>query len=241
MNNTSEPYRTDPVTIEGEARPMDEPTPPDDPAALYVLTCLLVGGAVEISDAVLAQARRWRAELEAEPKLLPAPGSETGADLLRYALIGLIFAGERTARSQTRRLGRLVLGSVDVATAVARPLTRSWLTAPLRRPLTALAQRGQLEAARLVQQGRLEEAVSRLLARKITNETVELVLDYLSDKPEVRRLLQQQSVGLADEVVSEVRGRSIAADAFLETLVRRLLNRAPRASEPAPEPSGQTE
>jgi hypothetical protein len=239
--NISDPYRTETVTLEGEARQVDEPTSPDDPAALYVLTCLLVGGAVEISDAVLARARRWRAELDAEPKLLPAPGNETGADLLRYALIGLIFAGERSARSQTRRLGRLVLGSVGVAAAAARPLTRSWLTAPLHRPLAALAQRGQLEAARLVQQGRLEEAASRLLAREITNETIDLVLDYLSAKPEVRRLLQQQSMGLADEVVSEVRGRSIAADAFLEKLVRRLLNRAPRTPEPAPEPSRQTE
>jgi hypothetical protein len=213
---------------------MVETSPTSEPDALYVLTCLLVGGTVEVMDVLLARARLWRANVAAEPKLLPAPSNETDSDRLRYLLIGLLIESERHLRDQTFRLGNLLLYSADLATSMARPALRSWLLAPVRPWILSLVRRGETERERLIHQGRLEEAVSRLLTREITDEVMELVLAYLGNKPEVRRLIQDQGTSLAGEVVDEVRDRSKAADTRIETLIHGLFNRVPRTPSSPP-------
>lgn len=219
-----------PAVITDKAGPMVETPPKSEPDALYVLTCLLVGGTVEVMDVLLARARLWRATVAAEPKLLPAPSNETQSDLLRYLLIGLLLESERYLRDQTLQLGNLLLHSADLAAGIARPALRSWLLAPVRPWLLSLAHLGETERARLIHQGRLEEAVSRLLTREITDEVVDLVLAYLGNKPEVRRLIQDQGTSLAGAVVDEVRDRSKTADTRIETLIHSLFNRVPRNS-----------
>jgi hypothetical protein len=175
-----------------------------------------------------------RATIAAEPKLLPAPSDESNVDLLRYALIGLLIEGERRIVDHTLWLGNLLLRSAGIAATVARPVTRSWLLAPVRPSFVALAHRCETELARLIDQGRLEEAVSRLLTREVADEMVALVLAYLGDKPEVRDLIQAQGTSLAGEVVDEVRDRSKAADTLMETVVHRLFRVAPRTPSSPP-------
>jgi hypothetical protein len=53
------------------------------------------------------------------------------------------------------------------------------------------------------------------------------VMTQLAQKPEVRELLQQQSMSLAGEVVGEVRQRTASTDALLERLARAILRRSP--------------
>jgi hypothetical protein len=240
VNGTAAPMNSQgqttapPVVLGNEAVPRVEPPPASEPDAFYLLSTLLVGGTLEVTNLLLTRARLWRTSRTAEPKLLPAPEDETTVDLLRYALIGLLIESTHHLHDQTLWWGDLLLRSAGKAATVTRPVTRSWLLAPVRPFLVALAQRGESELARLIHQGRLEETASRLLTRELTDDMVTLVIAYLSDKPEVRRLIQEQGFSLAGEVVDEVRDRSKTADAQIETLVHRLFRRAPRTPAAPP-------
>ncbi len=61
-------------------------------------------------------------------------------------------------------------------------------------------------------------------------------LDYLHDEnPEaVQELIQGQSLGLAGEVMDQVRERTVTADSLLEAMVRAVLRRTPRENMPEP-------
>jgi len=230
MNSTPPPTTT-PVVIEGEARPAID-TPQGD--ALHLLTNFLLGAGIEGVDLVLEHTRAWQQRFAATPRLLPVPKSQESNDLLRYALIGLLFDTEDRLRRDLAWWGNQVLRSAGAASSMARPLTDSWLMAPLQRPMRSLSLQLQSDLTRLIRRGRMEEAVSRLMATEITDELISVILDYLSDKPEVRRMIEQQGTTLAGEVVDEVRNQSEEADNFVESIVRRILNMAPRQPSPPP-------
>ncbi len=60
---------------------------------------------------------------------------------------------------------------------------------------------------------------------------------YLNEHPErVQGLLQSQGQSLANEVINQVRGRTVTADSFAEMLTRSLLRRPPREQLPEPLP-----
>lgn len=203
--------------------------PAGDSDGLYTLTCLLLGGTLEVTDLLLNRSRVWRATMAAAPKHLLAPDDETNADLLRYALTGLIIESQRRIRDQAILWRDLLLRSAGIAETVTRPVAQSWLLAPVRPSVVGLTHRSKAELARLIDQGRIEEAVGRHLARELTDDMVTLVLAYLGDKPEVRDFMQAQGTSLAGEVVDGVRDRSKTADAQIETLVHRLFRVGPRA------------
>jgi hypothetical protein len=66
----------------------------------------------------------------------------------------------------------------------------------------------------------------------------DMYLHYLQveNSEQVQVLIQGQSVGLAGEMLNEVRGRTLTADNVLETVVRSLLRRPPRTELPPPPP-----
>lgn len=74
------------------------------------------------------------------------------------------------------------------------------------------------------------------LVDMLIQERGDRYLDYLREEnPEaVQELIQGQSLGLAEEVMDQVRERTVTADSLLETMVRGILRRAPRESLPEP-------
>lgn len=227
MNNSQKPAAT-PITIDAEAYEI-KPTPAQAlPEGIYALTSLLVGGAVEAADIAIARVQKWQAEYHAQPALLSPPYNETRADRLRYILIGLIFESEEFIRSRTGWLGNLALNAASKADQLARPVTGSWLMAPFVRPLRSLSRQAQTDLERLLHRGRMEETVSRIMTKELADEAVERVLEYLSDKPELRQLIQEQGTSLAGEIVDTARGRAVNADAKVERVMRSLLDRGPR-------------
>ena len=62
-------------------------------------------------------------------------------------------------------------------------------------------------------------------------------IDYLNEHPNaVQQLVSGQSLGIAGQVMDEVRERTVTADSVAETLVRSILRKKPRAEiEPPPE------
>jgi hypothetical protein len=60
-------------------------------------------------------------------------------------------------------------------------------------------------------------------------------IDYLNEHPEkVQYLISGQSVGLAGQMLDEVRERTVTADSFAEMLVRNILRKTPRPDLPEP-------
>jgi hypothetical protein len=94
--------------------------------------------------------------------------------------------------------------------AALQPILESPLAAPSRRQIDHLAARGQQEVQRWIERGRSEEQRSRAVASLAFDETVDAFLEYLTQNPEVKDLVQSQSTGLANEVLEEARARAVS-------------------------------
>lgn len=245
----------------------DPPAEAPAPDYLRSLTRLLIGGLEEGLDELQRLLLVWEEEatrMNGEPPedgrsphparlpaTIPGPGATDTApqagdagrdplhDLLRYAIIGMIFesqekltAGARQAGRVSRLIGRL---SAPVIKPVAA-LGSNWLLRPLTRRYAHLVERGASEVERWIARGRREDRYSRTLAWVAFDKTVDEYIEYLTQNPEVKDLVQQQSSSLATEVIEEVRERTVSADTFLEGLARSLLRRLPRSRLPEPPP-----
>lgn len=67
----------------------------------------------------------------------------------------------------------------------------------------------------------MEETITRLLA----SEGLWVLIDEVAASPAITEAITQHGVGFADQVADEVRERTRHADAWMETLARRLLRR----------------
>ena len=85
--------------------------------------------------------------------------------------------------------------------------------------------------------------VAKILPELAVDEQIELLIraqgdkyiDYLNENPDkVRNLVSGQSVGLAGQMLDEVRERTVTADSVAEMMVRNLLRKKPRAEVEAP-------
>lgn len=151
-----------------------------------------------------------------------------------YALIGLIFDSQKRIISTSKKLGRIGKGIVRVTNPISRPLNRNWLLPPLRKRYEMLIQRGENEINRLTLEGRSEYNQSRKMAQIAFDDSFEEAVDSLATNPDVQELIQSQGMGLANEVIDEVRERTVSADNFLDGMVRHLLRMKPRSQIPAP-------
>jgi hypothetical protein len=207
-----------------EKKPASEGAPGPDQETVRMLLRLLVGGVLEGSDELLRRLQERQQAIEQHPVTsAPRVISQDEADIerLRYALIGLLF---ETPGAINRGLARAVENTERAGNTVSRlagPVTRSRLFRPVRRRYQRLVTRREATLNRLVELGRLEAQRGRVLARGTVTETVDEVLEYLADSPEIRDLVQQQGVSLTTEVVDELRRRVAAADRLLDSVLRR--------------------
>ncbi len=128
-----------------------------------------------------------------------------------------------------------MLGRVDRA---LNPVLSSRALSPVRGPFESLVERGQAQVDYWRELGRAEEARSRALAQDAAEQLIDTSVDTVSSDPRVQKIvqeiIQQQSMGMVDEAVEEVRERTITGDMLLERPVRLILRRRPRESLPPP-------
>jgi hypothetical protein len=201
--------------------------------SLPTLMRLLVGGVVIGVDELQRRSRQWHTQISqaAAHKMVIAPFSELERNHQRHTLIGLLF---ETPEAMSRRLAKVGQASGAAAGLVGKvsgPIVNSRLVRPVKRRFDKLVSQGESTIERWAERGRVEEQVSRALAEQVVAELVDEVMaeviTLLAQKPEVRELLQQQSVSMAGEVIGEVRQRTASADALLERLARAMLRRSP--------------
>ncbi|MEJ2560439.1 MAG: RDD family protein [Anaerolineae bacterium] len=178
-------------------------------------------------EAVLIPADEWDTVLE-DVEIRPAG----------YALLGLLSAyGARVRQGRTawQRAARLGGMTVDF---MLEPLRSSWLFAPLRDRYETLVEHGQAEVRHWTDAGRVEQDRSRALAQTAINQFIENTMEELIDSPRFELLVQEmvevQGRGMMDEVVEEIRERTVTLDTLSERFVRARLGRPPRESLPPP-------
>jgi hypothetical protein len=118
------------------------------------------------------------------------------------------------------------------ARRLAAPLVRAvslvgWLPGIPRRAaeLRAWRARETRRFARLAAAGRRERAESRAIARAALITIREAMLARISESPDLKRVIHEQSAGVAATAVGELRERSARIDDLAEGAVGRLLGR----------------
>jgi hypothetical protein len=233
---------------------------------LQSMTRLMIGGVEVGLSKLLTNLQRWDEELKNQPAmneeaktqdLMEEVSPETvteilegqvidieedippaveDASVIHHAMVGLVFEAED---SLLRGIELLDRGSRVISRKSEpwlRPVRNSRLVKPFSQQIDRLAERGENEVKRWIERGRIESVQSRDLVEKAISSTVEHNIEYLTTNPEVQELVQQQSSGLANEILEEVRERTVSADNFLEGVARRVLRRTPRQQLPEPPP-----
>ena len=198
----------------------------------------VVGLACWGADAAASRARAWSASLEtSSPAAAPAQGRLRARGLLLGLSVTLVLQG----RSALRR-GRAA--AVPVGRGLRR-LGHAGLRIPgvpaVARRAAAVRDRAALSVQGIAARGELEAARCQRLARIGVAEIVDGSLGALAGATQVREVLVEQSAGLVDEAVLEVRRRAERADSLLETALRSLLGRRRQAAAPGETtPTGQS-
>jgi len=136
------------------------------------------------------------------------------------ALVGArwrhLTASARRTAAPLDRLGKIVGRLPGMPRAVGR--LRAW------------RNQGRKQLARWVEVGRREQAESRILAFDALTVLRENMLARVSESPDVKSVIREQSEGIAVAAVSELRERSARADNLAERTVGRLFGggRTPR-------------
>jgi hypothetical protein len=229
------PYYSDDPELKQSDTEMVVPQPSHEDQEFKVLLRFLIGSAVEGNDEFQRRARIWQAELENNRLAdLYAPSvDESQADRLRFAMIGFFFDALDT---WSDRLQSLQHSSAEAYQAISNwldPLMNSSLLRPARNNLDNVIASGEALLESWIARGRREEQLSRSLVRdQAYEDMVDGMLDYLAQKPEVRDLVQQQSVGVAGELVRSLRTRSTDMDSYLEDRANAILGRGNQPASP---------
>ncbi len=197
---------------------------------------LIVGIVLVGQDALRNQLPKWEAEAAAylEKQQIAKEVEETGAPAAppatpwfpaawEHRLIGLAFESPKYLKARMSQIQ-----------STRRSLWR--LSAPLRLPLDVLGisdfthnwlegfvDRFQKDWDQLEQIGRIEAQPSRALGQTALTESLDELLDYLAGNQGIQDLVQTQTTGITEEVIDEVRERSVSLDTLIEVVVRKLL------------------
>jgi hypothetical protein len=200
---------------------------------------LLVGGA-------LVGTRELRLRLEQWQQTIPDPASTQAvaprtistSDALRHTLMGMMFETESRMRRRFSIIGRRLARASQEANrfySTAMSDMRYTPLDPLRARVEEMVYRATMTMDRWADRGRMEEQQSRDMAQEAVVSVIDEVLDYMARNPEVRQLIEQQGMSMADSAVGEVRERTATADMWIERIARSLLHRP--ASEETAQPA----
>jgi hypothetical protein len=187
---------------------------------------LLVGGTALGADQLRDRMTRWQ-ETALTPT--PSPPPRSAPDALRYALVGMLFETESRMRQEVATMFERLARLSDDATILYTRLTLTMLGTPvdpLVRRFDEMTSRAMARVDRWIARGRVEEQRSRHMTQHTAVGVIDELLDYMAHNPEVRHLIEQQGLDMADTAVDEMRERAASADAWIERLAHSLFHRA---------------
>ena len=152
----------------------------------------------------------------------------------QQALIGFIFDFQDRIFRGVSAFHRIEGLADRIISPLISPISKSRLFRPVNNQFNKLASRGQEQVNKWVQIGMAEEIHSRELLITATLSTVDTSIDYLSTNPDVKDLVQSQSTSMINEIIEEIRERTVSADTLVEGIVRAALHLPPRYKLPEP-------
>lgn len=157
---------------------------------------------------------------------------------VRRALVGAIVAvDDWTEAALAGRPAR-------AAGQVIETVTGTWIGRKVRRVLAGVGARVLPQLAQLAALGAEEERRAQDLARAGLQAVFDATCARLAESEAIRRLVHEQSTGLTETLIGEIRGRSAAADDALDHAITRVFGRLRRKRRRAPrprlEPAGAT-
>jgi hypothetical protein len=200
-----------------------------------ILLRFLIGSAVVGNEEFWRRARLWQAEVDKARSFgtSTSPADETETTRLRYALLGLFFQALDGSSSRLKSIGRSSGRAYQTVTRLVNPVTSSRLLRPVRHTFDHVVSKGESVLESWIQTGRREELLSRSLVLDEAYEgLVNDALDYVAQKPEIRDLVQDQGVGMAEEIVGELRARSTDVDSYLANKANAIFRRQREAAQP---------
>jgi hypothetical protein len=198
---------------------------------------LLVGGALVGTRELRLRLERWQRAIP-DPTSTQAVASRAASpsDALRYTLMGMMFETESRMRRGFATMRRRLAHASHEANLFYSTVTsdmRHTPLDPLRMRFEEMVYRATMTVDRWADRGRMEEQQSRQMAQEAVVDVIDELLDYMARNPEVRQLIEQQGLSMADSAVGEVRERTATADMWIERIARSLLHR-PASEETAP-------
>lgn len=198
---------------------------------------LLMGGALLGTRELRVRLERWQQTIpNPASSQTVAPRTASPSDQLRYTLMGMMFETESRMRRRfstiRRRFAQVSHEANSFYTTVMSDMRYTPLD-PLRARFEEMIYRATMAVDRWADRGRMEEQQSRSMAQEAVVSVIDELLDYMARNPEVRQLIEQQSMSMAETAVDEVRERTATADMWIERIARSLLHR-PASENPAP-------
>lgn len=157
------------------------------------------------------------------PEAEPLSHPDDDQDRLKYALIGMILKTPEVVRRGTTRAARIANAGYSRVSGLFGPVTSSRSLRPINSRLDQIVARGERIVDDWIDTGRRGEKTSQALLQQTSDEVIGDVADMLASRPEIRELVQQQSMGMVDELTDELQGRAAAIDTLLERVVYLLI------------------
>jgi len=206
---------------------------------LQRLSRVLVGLLLLGGDGLAQRLREFQEQIDARSTMVDqdvTASDETNWDLVRHLTIGTLVRGQKRIVRGVHKGVRLSVGTADWMGGKLDKWTDNRLMRPFRRPIESRWRRLKQQAGLIIEEGRLEEQNSRLLASQTVDEFIDEIMEYMARDPELALLIREQiaaqSSGLAEVVAGNTREVTVAADNTLEGAVRQFLRREPRSALP---------
>jgi hypothetical protein len=166
--------------------------------------------------------------LESQPEAGPADTATLADGEIGLAMIGWIFATHERLRASRNPGHMLQAAGAQLVSSAAALVGESlgWVSG--NRPARPTAAHDP-QIQTWITRGRIEARHSRTLALAALNDITQDIIGALAKEPAIQNLIQSQSTTLAGEVLGEVRERTVSADIYVDSLLRRLFRRARRS------------
>ena len=206
---------------------------------LQLLSRVLMGIFLLGGDGLAQRLREFQEQIDARSTMVDqdvTASDETNWDLVRHLTIGTLVRGQKQIVRGVHKGVRLSVGTADWMAGKLDKWTDNRLMRPFRRPIESRWRRLKQQAGLIIEEGRLEEQNSRLLASQTVDEFIDEIMEYMARDPELALLIREQiaaqSSGLAEVVAGNTREVTVAADNTMEGAVRQFLRREPRSALP---------
>jgi hypothetical protein len=214
------------------------------------MTRLIIGGMALGYDGLQNRMKAWEQQVSqrgdfsesgpeqetVSPGIIPSPSREDERGSFGYLLVGLNYKMQKQLEGRLRNAEGFSHSIGNLAKYIWKPIYSNRAISPIRNRFDDLVERGQREVEQWIEIGQKETDHSRVLVQTAIQERMDRSIQYLANDPQVEELVTLQSASLIDEMIEEIRERTVSADDFIEGIIRAALRFPLRSELPPPPP-----